>query len=76
MTSELPIITIDPEVERALEIVVHYLERKYSVVHPSTVERAVLEICKLYRKDVRHPLLLANRALSVIENLRPQHKAA
>ena len=76
MSSELPFITIDPEVERALDIVVHYLECKYGTAPQSNVERAVIEIYKLYRKDVRHPLLLANSAISVIENLQSQHKAA
>lgn len=76
MNNELPYITIDAELGRALEIVVHYLECKYCTAHHSIVERAVHEIYKLYRKDIRHPLLLANRAISVIEDPQPQHKAA
>lgn len=75
MNNELRFATIDAEVERALEIVLHYLECKYGTANQSIVERAVHEIYALYRKDIRQPLLLANRAISAIEN--PQlNKAA
>ena len=76
MNNELPFIAIDPEPERALEIVAHYLERKYGALHHSMFERAVHEIYALYRKDIRHPLLLANRAISAIENPQLKPKAA
>jgi len=68
--------TLDPEPERALEIVVHYLECKYGRVHQGTTERAVVEIYKLYRNGVRHPLLLANKAISAIENPQFRSRAA
>jgi hypothetical protein len=76
MNNELAFIAIDPEPERALEIVVHYLERKYGALDHSAVERAVHEIYALFRKDIRHPLLLANRAISAIENPRRELKTA
>ena len=76
MTVEMPSLRIDPAVERAIDIVVSYLERKYGEVQQDHVERAMQEIYTLYRRDVRHSLLLADRAITMIENLPSKTKAA
>ncbi len=76
MSSTLPFTIGDTEPEKAGYIVANYLDRQYGGVPLRKLERALSEIFRLYRIGVRHPLLLANKAIELIERADDHSKAA
>ena len=76
MSSE-PLYAIgDTEPERAGFIVANYLDSRYGAVPLRKLERALSEIFRLYRIGIRHPLLLANKAIELVERPEDHSKAA
>ena len=74
MSNDLPSAMSDPD--RAHMIVTNYLGRKYGAVPLGKLERALSEIARLYRSGIRHPLLLANKVIDIIERGCERSKAA
>ncbi len=76
MSNELPFTISDREPEQAGLIVANYLDQKYGAVPLSRLETALSEIFRLHRTGVRHPLLLANKAIDLIERRAEPQRAA
>ena len=76
MSNELPFTIGDTEPEKAGYIVANYLDRQYGAVPLRKLERALCEIFRLHRIGIRHPLLLANKAIELIERADNHSRAA
>jgi hypothetical protein len=76
MSSDLPVTTSETELEEAGAIVAHYLDRQYGAVPLGKLKGALSEILRVYRTGVRHPVLLANKAIELVERADDHSKAA
>ena len=76
MQYEPPFRIVEAQVARAFEIAVNYFERKHGFVCHEEAVSIISEIESIRRSGVRHPLVLANKAIAVLERRAPEPRAA
>lgn len=73
MSDSCPFSSSDKEPEQALVIVYNYFDRKCGNVSDELLQNAMILLYELYRKKEMRPLVLANKAIAILDSRVQPH---